>query len=130
MALWSLGVMPAIGGDSSVVQHQLRDVQQIQASQGVRQGAFAAILGDGSVVTWGSARLGVATAVWCRISCANVQQIQASMSGHLRQSWVMDLWSHGVSARQLVVTAVRCRSSCKTVQLIQASRRSICCNSG
>ena len=36
------------GGDSSAVQDQLRDVQQIQASFG----AFAAILGDGSVVAW------------------------------------------------------------------------------
>ena len=33
------------GGDSSAVQDQLRNVQQIQASNG----AFAAILGDGSV---------------------------------------------------------------------------------
>ena len=39
------------GGDCSAVQDQLRDVQQIQASYG----AFAAILGDGSVVTWGNA---------------------------------------------------------------------------
>ena len=39
------------GGDSSAVQEQLKNVQQIQASDG----AFAAILGDGSVVTWGSA---------------------------------------------------------------------------
>ena len=39
------------GGDSSAVQDQLRDVQQIQASHT----AFAAILGDGSVVTWGNA---------------------------------------------------------------------------
>ena len=39
------------GGDSRAVQHQLRDVQQIQASDS----AFAAILGDGSVVTWGDA---------------------------------------------------------------------------
>ena len=37
------------GGDSSAVQEQLRDVQQIQASHQ----AFAAILADGSVVTWG-----------------------------------------------------------------------------
>ena len=42
------------GGDSSTVQDQLRDVQQIQASSG----AFAAILGDGSVVTWGDAHSG------------------------------------------------------------------------
>ena len=39
------------GGDSSAVQEQLRDVQQIQACVF----AFAAILGDGSVVTWGHA---------------------------------------------------------------------------
>ena len=32
MDLWSPGVMPANGGDSSAVQDQLRDVQQIQAS--------------------------------------------------------------------------------------------------
>ena len=42
------------GGDSSVVQSQLKNVQQIQASRG----AFAAILGDGSVVTWGLASHG------------------------------------------------------------------------
>ena len=45
------GEVPAIGGDSSGVQDQLKDVQQIQASSR----AFAAILGDGSVVTWGDA---------------------------------------------------------------------------
>ena len=42
------------GGDSSAVQDQLKNVQQIQASSG----AFAAILGDGSVVTWGNAKHG------------------------------------------------------------------------
>ncbi|OLP91972.1 hypothetical protein AK812_SmicGene26261 [Symbiodinium microadriaticum] len=42
------------GGDSSAVQEQLRDVQQIQDSQY----AFAAILGDGSVVTWGDSWFG------------------------------------------------------------------------
>ena len=40
---------PDYGGDSSVVQDQLKDVQQIQAT--IR--AFAAILADGSVVAWG-----------------------------------------------------------------------------
>ena len=40
-----------LGGDSSAVQDQLKNVQQIQASFG----AFAAILGDRSVVTWGHA---------------------------------------------------------------------------
>ena len=35
------------GGDSSSVQDQLKNMQQIE-------GAFAAILGDGSFVTWGN----------------------------------------------------------------------------
>ena len=48
------------GADCSAVQDQLRDLQQILASRG----AFAAILGDGSVVTWAKA-----TAVRYRISC-------------------------------------------------------------
>ena len=39
----------ARGGDSSAVQEQLKNVQQIQASLG----AFAAILVDGSVVILG-----------------------------------------------------------------------------
>ena len=38
-----------LGGDSSAVQDQLKNVQQIQACGE----AFAAILGDGSVVKWG-----------------------------------------------------------------------------
>ena len=36
------------------MQSQLKDVQQIQASDA----AFADILGDGSVVTWGSSHFG------------------------------------------------------------------------
>ncbi|OLQ02266.1 Protein pim1 [Symbiodinium microadriaticum] len=61
------------GGDSSVVQNQLKDVQQIQASFS----AFAAILGDGSVVTWGKAFYGSdSSAVQDQLK--NVQQIQAS----------------------------------------------------
>ena len=40
---------PHFGGVSSQVQHQLKGVQQIQATDR----AFAAILSDGSVVTWG-----------------------------------------------------------------------------
>ena len=37
------------GGDSNAIQEQLRNVQAIQATES----AFAAILGNGSVVTWG-----------------------------------------------------------------------------
>ena len=43
------------GGDSSAVRDQLKGVQQIQATV---MGAFAAILEDGSVVTWGEPRFG------------------------------------------------------------------------
>ena len=64
----------AHGGDSSAAQHQLRDVQQIQASDL----AFAAIRGDGSVVTWGSANYGGdCSAVQDQLR--DVQQIQASV---------------------------------------------------
>lgn len=45
---------PCSGGDSSAIQDQLRNVQQLQAMLG----AFAAILADGSVVTWGSDEYG------------------------------------------------------------------------
>ena len=38
------------GGDSSAVQDQLRNAQQVQATGK----AFAAVLADGSVVTWGN----------------------------------------------------------------------------
>ena len=38
------------GGGSSAVRDQLKNVRQIQATEG----AFAAILGDGSVVSWGA----------------------------------------------------------------------------
>ena len=39
------------GGDSSAVQEQLKNVQQVQSTQR----AFAAILENGSVVSWGCA---------------------------------------------------------------------------
>ncbi|OLP74394.1 hypothetical protein AK812_SmicGene46075, partial [Symbiodinium microadriaticum] len=62
----------SVGGDSSAVQDQLKNVQQIQASYS----AFAAILGDGSVVTWGNAAAGGdSSAVQDQLK--NVQQIQA-----------------------------------------------------
>ena len=64
------------GGESSAVQGQLKNVQQIQASYG---GAFAAILGDGSVVTWGHALAGGDSSA-VQEQLKNVQQIQASAS--------------------------------------------------
>ncbi|OLP94846.1 hypothetical protein AK812_SmicGene23073, partial [Symbiodinium microadriaticum] len=64
----------ACGGDSSAVQDQLRDVQQIQASNS----AFAAMLGDGSVVTWGHADYGGDSSA-VQDQLRDVQQIQASL---------------------------------------------------
>ena len=43
---------PRCGGDSSQVQDRLKGVRQVQATL---EGAFAALLADGSVVTWGQA---------------------------------------------------------------------------
>eukprot|EP00439_Symbiodinium_sp_Y106_P084949 s112_g27.t1 len=64
------------GGDSSAVQDQLKNVQQIQ----VTAEAFAAILGDGSVLTWGSpAHGGDSSAVKDQLQ--NVQQVQATARG-------------------------------------------------
>ena len=44
---------PKFGGDSSMVQHLLKDVREIQASQG----AFAAVAGR-RLVAWGNPHLG------------------------------------------------------------------------
>ena len=63
------------GGDSSAVQDQLTNVQQIQATHR----AFAAILGDGSVVTGGAVDHSAdSSAVQDQLK--NVQQICASNS--------------------------------------------------
>eukprot|EP00434_Breviolum_minutum_P028949 symbB.v1.2.025607.t1/scaffold2446.1/size186988/6 len=61
------------GGDSSAVRDQLRGVRQIQATSG----AFAAILEDGSVVTWGAAGIGGDSSA-VRDQLRDVQQIQAN----------------------------------------------------
>ena len=61
------------GGDSRAVPDQLKNVQQIHASNC----AFAAILDDGSVVTWGDDEHGGdSSAVQDQLK--NVQQIHAS----------------------------------------------------
>ena len=61
------------GGDSSAVQNQLKNVQQVQAFSG----SFAAILADGSVVAWGDADF-VGDSGEVHDLLKNVQQIQAS----------------------------------------------------
>eukprot|EP00439_Symbiodinium_sp_Y106_P018830 s352_g2.t1 len=81
---------PGAGGDSSSVQHQLKTVQQMQASSGafaailVRRDmggflAFAAILGDGCVATWGPGCCGGDSSA-VRAQLKHVHQIQASGS--------------------------------------------------
>ena len=64
---------PDDGGDCSVVQDQLKNVRQIQATEC----AFAAILADGSVVAWGNPdHGGDCSAVQDQLR--NVRQIQAT----------------------------------------------------
>eukprot|EP00435_Cladocopium_sp_Y103_P026695 s1488_g6.t1 len=67
------GGHPGSGGDSSVVQDQFKNVQQICATDS----AFAAILADGSVVAWGAPNHGGdCSAVQSQLR--KVQQIQAA----------------------------------------------------
>ena len=75
MALWLLGGDPKWGGDSRQVQEQLVRVQQIQATSY----AFAAILHNGSVVTWGDPDRG-SDSRQVREKLVRVQQIQSTSS--------------------------------------------------
>ena len=72
-----------MGGDSSAgLQDQLKNVQQIQATEE----AFAAILGDGSVVSWGRDRVGGdSSAVQDQLK--NVRQLQATRGGLCCDPW-------------------------------------------
>eukprot|EP00435_Cladocopium_sp_Y103_P039449 s1029_g10.t1 len=63
------------GGDSSEVQDQLKGVQQVQAICS----AFAAILADGSVVTWGNPDSGGDSSE-VQDQLKGVQQVQATCS--------------------------------------------------
>ena len=64
------------GDDIPAVRHQLKGVEQIQATQR----AFAAILEDGSVVAWGHAEYGGDSSA-VRDQPKGVQQIQATPNG-------------------------------------------------
>ena len=64
---------PSAGGDSSGVRQQLVQVQQIQATGS----AFAAILEDGSVVTWGDSDSGGSSQVQEQL--VQVHSIQATV---------------------------------------------------
>ena len=89
------------------MQEQLKNVQQIQASY-FDFGAFAAILADGSVVTWGHADYGGDSGA-VQEQLKNVQQIQATLM-LLPPSWQMGLSSHG-AMQPMVVTAVPFKNS-------------------
>ena len=76
---WSHGVLTwgdlNYGGRSAAIQHQLRNVKQVQATDT----AFAAILANGSVVTWGDPdEGGDSSAVQTQL--VNVQQVQGTAS--------------------------------------------------
>ena len=70
------------GGDSSDVQTQLKNGQQIQASR--CGSAFAAILSDRSVVTWDFAAFGGDSSA-VQEQLKGVQQIQASNNAFCRR---------------------------------------------
>ena len=91
----SPGVRADSGGDSSAVQDQLKGVVQIQATGW----AFAAILEDGSVVTWGDADYGGDSSA-VRDQLKGVQQIQATgLWGPLLRFLKMDPSWPGVQCR-------------------------------
>ena len=80
------------GGDNSDVRDQLRGVLQIQATEQ----AFAAILADGSVVTWGEEHAGGGDSSDVQDQLRGVQQIQATQgafAGILEDGSVVT-WGH------------------------------------
>ena len=104
-----------VGGDSSAVQEQLRDVQQIQASHG----AFAAIRSDGSVVTWGDAFYGGDSSA-VQEQLRDVQQIQACIGAFaaIRSDGSVVTWGHaGFGGDSSAV-----QEQLRNVQQIQASQ--------
>ncbi|CAE7902114.1 MPPED1 [Symbiodinium microadriaticum] len=104
------------GGDSSTVQRQLSNVQQIQASSG----AFAAVLGDGSVVTWGSAGHGGDSSA-AQDKLKDVQQVQASSKAFAAILGDGSVVSWGCARHGGDSSAVQ--DQLKNVWQIQASRK-------
>jgi len=65
---------PEWGGDSSAIEHQLKSVQEVQATSR----AFAAVLADGSLVTWGDPRFGGDSST-VKDRLQGVQQVRATV---------------------------------------------------
>ena len=99
---WGVGEQ---GGDSSEVQEQLKNVQQIQATRL----AFAAIRGDRSVLTWSHASAGADSSAvqdqLCKRSKPLVQLLLPSCS--------MGLLSHGAT-KLAVATVILFKTSWRT----------------
>eukprot|EP00439_Symbiodinium_sp_Y106_P080031 s73_g18.t2 len=103
-----------LGGDSSKVQAQLENVQQIQAATS----AFHAILGDGSVVTWGDAgNGGDSSSVQDQLK--NVLQIQATQCAFaaILEVGSVVTWGH----RKFGGNSSAVHDQLKNVQQIQAT---------
>ena len=79
------------GGDSSAVQSQLNNVQQVVATHS----AFATILDSGAVVAWGASECGGNSSI-VQDRLQNVQQIQATARCHAGR-WICCCmgWSEG-----------------------------------
>ena len=75
------------GGNSSQVQEQLVNVQQIQATLG----AFAAIRSNGTVVTWGDPRFGGHSSQ-VEEQLTDVQQVQATSGAFAAIKGSCRLW--------------------------------------
>ncbi|CAE7939406.1 unnamed protein product [Symbiodinium sp. KB8] len=103
------------GGDSSAVQHHLKNVQHIQASDR----AFAAILEDGSVLTWGSSLFGGDSSA-VKDELINVKQIQAAIGAFaaILGDGSVVTWGHPLCGGDS--SAVQ--DQLKELQQIQASR--------
>ena len=113
---------PEWGGDSSGVQDQLKNVQQVQATCA----AFAAILADGSVITWGTPTWGGDSSA-VRDQLKNVQHIQATdyAFAHLG-SWICCY----VGRSTTWWGQLRCSRSTHQCQANSGQRRSLCCHFG
>ena len=85
-----MGYIEIESADSSEVQDKLKGVQEVQATAG----AFAAILSDGSVVTWGAPVFGGDSSQVQDLK--GVQQVQATESAFaaiLADGSVVTWWS-------------------------------------
>ena len=93
------------GGDSSMIQEKLVGVKQIQATSS----AFAAILADGCVVSWGSPHCG-GNCSQVQHLLQNVTQVQATVFSSKVPFWcTMSCWQcSGLRYVSLGLGAARC----------------------